>query len=96
MLDASIIRDILPLGIHAVEVNPHFFYFVIVVLVNDTLGSIMKSLRRFVVPPLVDVAQVIELSTFIVESVCDFVTYDYSDTSVIQAFGEMFVVKWRL
>ncbi len=48
------------------------------------------------VPPLIDVSDVVELSAFVVEAVGDLVADDNPDPAVVEALGKELVVEWRL
>jgi hypothetical protein len=96
LFDPTIIRNVLPLSVHAVQVDPNLVHLVVVVLVNDTLGPVVEPLRRFMVPPLIDVAHVVELPSLVVKAVGDFVPDDNANATVVQALGKELVVERRL
>ena len=45
------------------------------------------------IPPLVDISLVVELSALVVEAVSDFMSYHHSDPTEVQRLGEVLVVK---
>ena len=53
----------------------------------------MEVVWWVLIPPLVDVSLVVELSALVVEAVSDFVSYHHSDPTEVQRFGEVLVVK---
>ncbi len=63
------------------------------VLTNDALLPLLELSEGFNVPPLLDVAQVVELPALVVEAVRDLVPNDDTDTAVVQGLGEVFVVE---
>ena len=52
--------------------------------------------RGLVVPPLVDVAEIIELAALVVEAVRDLVADDDADAAVVERLREVLVVEWGL
>ena len=56
----------------------------------------MKALRGLVVPPLINVANVVKLSTFIIKTVGDFMPNDHTNAPVIETLGKELVVEWWL
>ena len=48
------------------------------------------------VPPLVDVAEVVELAPLVVEAVRDLVPYDDADATVVERLREVLAVEVRL
>ena len=48
------------------------------------------------VPPLVDVALVVKLPPFVVETVSDFVPNHHSDSPIVERLWKVFVVERRL
>jgi hypothetical protein len=69
-------------------VDGHFTY--------DALGFFLKLYRGGMIPPLVDVADVVELPALVVEAVRDLVAYDHANPAKVQALWEELVIEWRL
>ena len=65
-------------------------------LTDDALRLLLELCGRGVVPPLVDVADVVELSALVVEAVRDLVADDDADAAEVQALREVLVVERRL
>ena len=63
---------------------------------DDALFPPLEVDRGLVVPPLVDVAEVVELSALVVEAVGDLVADDDADAAVVQRLREVLVVERRL
>ncbi len=62
----------------------------------DALCLLLKFDRGRVIPPLVDVTDVVELPALVVEPVRDLVTDDHADATEVQALWEELMVKRRL
>ena len=56
----------------------------------------MQDLNGCVVPPLFQVAVFVELASFVVEAVRDFVADDDADAAVVERLGELAAVEQRL
>lgn len=84
LLEPPVISDVLPLGHPAVNVQIDLLQFVPGVLVHDTLGPLPKRPYGGVVPPLHHVAILVELASFVVETVGDLVTDHHTDSTVVQ------------
>lgn len=65
-------------------------------LTNDALRLLLELDGGDVIPPLVDVTDVVELPALVVKAVRDLVADDHPDAAKVQALREKFVVKWRL
>ena len=53
----------------------------------------MKPFGRLMVPPLIYVASMVELSTFVIKTVYNLMPYDHSYPTIVQTFWEMLMVK---
>ena len=69
-------------------VDDHFTY--------DALRLLLKFYRGGVVPPLIDVADVVELPALVVEAVRNLVADDHADAAEVQALREELVIEWWL
>ena len=96
LLDSPIVSNVFSLRVQSVQEDSNFIDFVPVVLVNDALGFGMKPFRGLVIPPLIDVTHMIELSSFVIESVSDFVSYDHTNAAIVDALWKMLMIKRRL
>ena len=65
-------------------------------LTYNALSLFLELDRWDVVPPLVNAANVVKLSSLIIESVGYLVSYNHSNPSKVETLGKVFVVKWRL
>lgn len=63
---------------------------------NKTFCSLMEAIDIFVFPPPVQITILIEQSTLVVETMGNFMTDHYTDSSVIQALWKVSVIKGRL
>ena len=63
---------------------------------DDALFPALEVDGGLVVPPLVDVAEVVELAPLVVEAVRDLVPDDAADATVVERLREVLVVERRL
>ena len=63
---------------------------------DDALFPALEVDGGLVVPPLVDVAEVVELAPLVVEAVRDLVPDDDSDAAVVERLREVLAVEVRL
>lgn len=63
LLQASIVGDILTLGHFSVHEEAHFVHFVSGILIDDALRSVSKRIYRRIVPPLLQIAIFVVLTS---------------------------------
>ena len=66
------------------------------VLVDEALGSVVESLNRLLGPPVVQIAFLVILPTFIIETVRELVTDHYTDEAVVKTERTLAIEKGRL
>ena len=81
LVDPSVVRDVLPLGVLPVQVGvllpqdgDQLGHGVVAILVNEALGLAAKSSNGFLRPPRGKTASAIVLATLVVEAVGDLVS----------------------
>lgn len=84
LFEATVVSNVLTLGHAAVDVQSDVVQLVSRVLIDDALSPLPEGLDRCVIPPLLQVAVLVELSSFVVETVSDFVTNHDSDPAVLE------------
>ena len=93
LLKASVVCDILALSHLPVDGQVDARQLVGAVLVHDALGLRSKPVDCRIVPPLLQVAVLVELPALVVEAVGDLVTDHHTDPTVVQTFGEVPAVE---
>lgn len=83
LLEPAIIGNVLALRHATVNVQADVFELVRGILIDDALSALPERLDRGVIPPLLQVAVLVELPTLVVESVRDFVTNYHADAAVL-------------
>lgn len=69
---------------------------VVAILIDDALGLLQIRLLCVRLPPVAQVTLHIELTTLVVESVCDFVSNDITDGTEIHVLGSLSIEKVTL
>lgn len=59
----------------------------IAILIDNAFGTIEKLLFCLCFPPIDQISILVKLSPLIIESVCNFVTNNLSDCTIVQVFG---------
>lgn len=97
LFQATVIRNVLPLCHLAIDVLVfELLDLVTRVLIYHALSPLTKCLDRRVIPPLHQVTVFVELASLVIETVCDLVTNDNPNATVIQRLGKVLIVKRRL
>ncbi len=96
LLEPSVVGDVLPLRHPPVDGQVDLLQLVLRVLVHDAGGGLAKVPDRLVVPPLLEVALLVELAALVVKAVGDLVADYHADAAVVQRLGEVLAVEQRL
>ena len=91
--NSAVIGNVFALGVGSVELDPYLADLVVAVLVNHALPSLLEALRGLVVPPLLDVPTLVELTSLVVETVGDFVADHDADSAKVESLGKVLVVE---
>lgn len=82
-LDATVVRNVLALGVDTVEVELHIWLSVVAVLFDDAAGLLQVRLLGIGLPPVYKVSVLVELSSLVVETVRNLVTNNETNCSIV-------------
>jgi hypothetical protein len=83
LLEAAVVGNVFTLRHASVNGKSDIVQLVVGVLVDNALGPLPEGLDRCIIPPLLEVAVLVELAALVVEAVRDFVTNHHSDPAVL-------------
>ena len=91
LLDAAVVRNVLPLRVDAVQLQADLGRRVVAVLADDARGLVQELLLGLGLPPVPEVAVGVVLPALVVEAVRDLVADDPADAAVVQVRGPILV-----
>jgi hypothetical protein len=84
LLETTVIGNVFALRHTSVNGKSDIVQLVVGILVDNALSSLPEGLNRCIIPPLFQVAVLVELAALVVEAVRDFVTNHYTDPAVLK------------